>query len=116
MNRQIEEPLKATGTVVFLLFAAGTKSEAKVPFLYVNRDTMYKLLLKGDNPFENRGILPFDGKRVRVTGVKKVNIREQIAAGTLVADSIVPEVEEPENKSDSIVPEEEEPEQPSASE
>ena len=100
MNRHVEEPIETTGTVVFLLFGTGTKSEAKVPFLYVNKDTMYKLFLKGDNPFENNGLIPFDGKRVKVSGLTKENIRLELAKGTLVADSIVPE-EEPDHSSDS---------------
>ena len=111
MNRHIEEPIEANGTIVFLLFNTGTKSEAKVPFLYIDRDTMFKLFLKGDNPFENKGLLPFDGKRVHVTGIKKEDIRKEYAAGTLIADSIVP-VDELEQPSDSIKPEDE-PEQPS---
>ena len=114
MNRHIEEPIEANGTIVFLLFNTGTKSEVKVPFLYIDQDTVYKLVLKGDNPFENKGILPFDGKRVRVTGVKKESIKKEYAAGTLVADSIVPEAE-PEKPSDSIVPEAE-PDNPSGTE
>ena len=93
MNQHTEGPIEATGTVVFLLFGAGTKSEAKVPFLYVNKDIMYKLFLKGDNPFENNGLIPFDGKRVRVSGINKENIKKELAQGTLVADSIVPEEE-----------------------
>ena len=100
MNRHAEEPIETTGTVVFLLFGAGTKSEAKVPFLYIDKDTMYKLLLKGDNPFENTSLLHFDGKRVKVSGVAKENIRPELAKGTLVADSVVPE-EEPEPSSAS---------------
>ena len=106
MNRHIEEPIETTGTVVFLLFNTGTKSEAKVPFLYIDKDTIYKLVLKGDNPFENKGLLPLDGKRVRVTGVKKENIKKGYAAGTLVADSIVPE-KEPEKPSGSEQPQSE---------
>ena len=103
MNRQIEEQIETVGTVVFLLFHIGTKSEGKVPFLYIDRDTMYKLVLRGDNPFENKGLHPFDGQRVRVTGVKKENIKKEYAAGTLIADSIVPEGGS-ENKSSSERP------------
>jgi len=91
MTQHAEEQIETVGTVVFLLFNTGTKSEAKVPFLYINQDTVYKLVLKGDNPFENKGILPFDGKRVRVTGVKKESIKKEYAVGTLIADSITPE-------------------------
>lgn len=103
MNRYIEEQIETAGTVVFLLFNVGTKSEAKVPFLYIDKDTMYKLVLKGDNPFENKGLLPFDGKRVRVTGKKKEDIKKEYVAGTLVADSVVPE-EGPETQSGSEQP------------
>lgn len=91
MNRYHEEPVEATGTVVFLLFNAGTKSEGRFPFLYVNRDTVYKLCLKGDNPFENNGFAPYDGKRVRVSGIKVENIQKIYAAGTLIADTVTPE-------------------------
>jgi len=97
MNQHPEEPIEATGTVVFLLFNAGTKSEGHVPFLYVKQGTMYKLFLKNDNPFENKGFLPYDGKRVRVSGILKENIKDVYAAGTLIADSVMLEDETADN-------------------
>ena len=49
-----------------------------------------------------------------MTGIKKEDIRKEYAAGTLIANSIVPEAEL-EQPSDSVVPEEE-PEKLSGSE
>lgn len=56
------------GTIMFLPDKIGSKSEAVYPFLYVNRDMYFKVLLKDDNPFENKGLIPFDGKQVELVG------------------------------------------------
>lgn len=103
MNRYAEEFVEAVGTVVFLLSNAGTKSEERIPFLYVNRNLMYQLYLKGDNPFENKGFLPYDGKRVRVSGVKKENVKKIYAEGTLIADTVAP-AEDPESAPGPVSP------------
>lgn len=95
MNQYPEEPIEATGTVIFLLSNIGTKSEGVFPFLYVNRDTRYKLHLKGDDTFEEKGLSPYDGKRVKVSGVKIEDIKKSVAAGTLVADTVVILADEP---------------------
>lgn len=58
------------GTIMFLSDKVGSKSEGAYPFLYVNRDTYFKVLLKDDNPFENKGLVPFDGKLVEIVGAK----------------------------------------------
>ena len=89
-----EEPIEATGTVVFLLSNIGTKSEGVFPFLYVNQNTKYKLHLRGDDSFEERGLFPYDGKRVKVSGVKIEDIKKGVAAGTLIADTVVLEDEQ----------------------
>lgn len=56
------------GTIIFLPDKVGSKSEGVYPFLYVNRDSYFKVLLKDDNPFENKGLVPFDGKIVEIVG------------------------------------------------
>lgn len=94
MNQYPEEPIEATGTVVFLLSNIGTKSERVIPFLYVSQNTMYKLHLRGDDSFEERGLFPYDGKRVIVSGVKIEDIKKSVAAGTLIADTVVLEGEQ----------------------
>ena len=101
MNRNPEKPLEATGTVVFLMFYAGTKSESKYPFLYIDRNTIYRLSRKGNISFDDRELRPYDGKRVRVSGMMKEDINPIYAAGTLVADSIELEEEAPERPSAS---------------
>ena len=58
------------GTIMFLPDKIGSKSEAVYPFLYVNRDMYFKVLLKDDNPFENKGLVPFDGRFVEIVGAK----------------------------------------------
>ncbi len=56
------------GTVIFIEKNIGSKSEGVFPFLYLNKDNRVPIMLRNDNPFENRGLLPFDGKTVEVTG------------------------------------------------
>ena len=58
------------GTIIYLPDAVGSKSEAVYPFLYIARGNFFKLLLKGDNPFENKGLLPYDGKQVEIVGAQ----------------------------------------------
>lgn len=58
------------GTIIFQRLNAGSKSDAAYPMLYVCKETSFKLLLKGDNPFENKGLLPYDGKFVEICGEK----------------------------------------------
>ena len=58
------------GTIIYLPDAVGSKSEAVYPFLYIARGNFFKLLLKGDNPFENTGLLPYDGKQVEIVGAQ----------------------------------------------
>ena len=84
------------GTIIFLPDKIGSKSEAVYPFLYVNRDTCFKVLLKNDNPFENRGLVPFDGKFVEIVGAmgRRTFVVETVQAvpqadevkGTVAAD------------------------------
>lgn len=57
-----------TGIVIFLKSNAGTKSEGTFPFLYVNKDLIIKIYKEDDNPFENKELLPFDGKKVKIMG------------------------------------------------
>ena len=89
MNDKSNDFEKLTGTVVFLLANIGSKSEGVLPFLYVNKEEKIKLFLKGDNPFENKGLLPYDGKAVEVVGMKKRNgtfVIEKILDGEKVAE------------------------------
>ena len=109
MNHYPEEPIETTGTVVFLLSNIGTKSEGVLPFLYVSQNTMYKLHLRGDDSFEERGLSPYDGKRVIVSGVKIEDIKKSVAAGTLIADTVVladepesPPEDSPQNEAESV--------------
>ncbi|MBQ7650954.1 MAG: hypothetical protein IJS15_08340 [Victivallales bacterium] len=89
MNDKSNDFEKLSGTVVFLLENQGSKSEGVLPFLYANKEEKIKLFLKGDNPFENTGLLPYDGKAVEVVGMKKRNgtfVIEQILDGKKVAE------------------------------
>lgn len=56
------------GIIVFLSSDIGSKSEAKIPFLYVNREKVIRLFKRGDNPFENSTFNDYDGKHVEVQG------------------------------------------------
>lgn len=61
------------GVVIFKLSAVGSKSEGVTPFLYVNKDNLIPIVLKGDNPFENRGMEKYDGKYIKASGEIKSN-------------------------------------------
>lgn len=75
--------IKLQGTIVFLKANEGSKSEALVPFLYQGRDTpLQKIMLRDDNPFENKGFLSYDGKTVEISG----NIAQ---SGTFIVDEVL---------------------------
>lgn len=64
------EVQKKRGTVVFLKANEGSKSEGLLPRLYEGKDKpLLSLFLRNDNPFENKGLHPYDGVRVEVTGI-----------------------------------------------
>ena len=74
------------GVVVFLPAHEGSKSEGVYPFLYQGREKpVIKLVLKGDNPFENKGLLGYDGKNVKVIGVFS-------RTGTFVVESVAADI------------------------
>ena len=74
--------IRLQGTIVFLKANEGSKSEALVPFLYQGRDVpLQKVMRRNDNPFENNGLLAYDGKAVEVLGRRKRN-------GTFVVELI----------------------------
>lgn len=65
LNKETKE-----GVIVFLKVNETSKSEAILPFLYVDANTIpISVLLENDNPFENKGLLSFDGKKVILTGI-----------------------------------------------
>lgn len=65
--------IEISGTVVFIKGNIGSKSEAVLPYLYVNRSEVVKILVNGDNPFENNMLLPYDGKKITAAGCLKSN-------------------------------------------
>lgn len=56
------------GMVIFLKTAAGTKSEALQPYLYLGMGEMLRVFKEGDNPYENESLRPFDRMNVSVFG------------------------------------------------
>lgn len=62
------ELIELKGTLVFLPFAVGSKSESIRPFLYITKDDIIKIMKTGDNPFENNALGPFDGHFLSVRG------------------------------------------------
>lgn len=68
------------GDVVRTVIAKGTKSEHFGYRLDVTKDERYQLRLRGDNPFENKGLQPFSGKHCLVKGrfVKGILLAEEI--------------------------------------
>lgn len=91
------------GTIIYLPDAVGSKSEAVYPFLYVARDNFFKVMLKDDNPFENNGLLPYDGKQVEIVGAqgRRTFIVEKVS---LMANEPVPpsDVQKPSDGDESI--------------
>ena len=78
-----------TGTVVFLLTNEGSKSESRLPFLYINKNEIVKIYFHGDNPFENPTLQQYDGKTVEIRGKMKSNrsfVIEQITIATKIAE------------------------------
>ena len=67
------EKIELTGTVVFFESNAGSKSEAVLPHLYVNRHKIIRILIDGDNPFENNMLQEYDGKKITISGIEKSN-------------------------------------------
>ena len=81
-NEQNEARERLSGTVVWWIENAGSKSEAALPHLYVGRETPPVVLMKeGDNPFENNSLQPYDGRRVTVVGERNAN-------GVLIVESV----------------------------
>ena len=81
-NEQNEARERLTGTVVWWIENAGSKSEAALPHLYVGRETPPVVLMKeDDNPFENNSLQPYDGRRVTVVGERNAN-------GVLIVESV----------------------------
>ena len=68
MEKSAIEMIELKGTIVFLPFAAGSKSESVRPHLYVSKDEIIKVMKTGDNPFENNSLIAFDGYYVRTRG------------------------------------------------
>ena len=64
-------PIKITGTVIFMPSNTNSKSETALPYLYSSKNEVVQIYFEGDNPFENNTLVPFDGKKISVTGYKK---------------------------------------------
>ena len=61
------------GKIEFITLFEGSKSEHVGPVLVTEDGSRIKLYLNGDNPFENTGLRPYDGRNVRLTGEFKGN-------------------------------------------
>lgn len=69
-----------TGTVKYLPFAQGTKSESLRPYILLGKGSRILLYKKDDNPFENNFFAAFENQKVRITG--------EIVNGTFEVDSV----------------------------
>lgn len=79
---QEEQKTRLSGVVVFLLANAGTKSEAHLPYLYQSKSVpLVSLMLKEDNPFENKRLSEYDGSKVEIDGCIATS-------GTFIIDNI----------------------------
>ena len=54
--------------VEYKLFAEGTKSESKRPFICLENGTQILLYKKNDNPFENNFFQKYEGMKVSING------------------------------------------------
>lgn len=59
---------KIIGIVEYKTFAERTKSESSRPFLMMENGSQILLYRKNDNPFENKGFLEFEGKKISAEG------------------------------------------------
>ncbi len=89
--------MEITGTVKYLTFAEGSKSESLRPYVCVENGTRILLYKKNDNPFENKGFSEYDGCKVQIKGefVKGVLEVDEIA---LLEKTLPENVEEEESK------------------
>lgn len=77
-----EEFFVRCGTVVFLEDSKGSKSEGVFPFLRDSDEVCTKVMLKGDNPFENNGLRPYEGQKIEA-------LCTQGRGNTLIVHSLV---------------------------
>ena len=68
MNHDNNTVKTMVGTIIFVKQNIGSKSEETYPHLYQDRNHIIPIRIKGDNPFENGALVPFDGKTVEITG------------------------------------------------
>lgn len=68
MNDTKKDATRLTGVVHFESADEGSKSESVRPRLHGDDGSVTLLLLRGDNPFENAGLRPYDGKRIEAIG------------------------------------------------
>ena len=86
---QPKEKIRMTGTVIFISVNAGSKSDGSFPFLYEKRDSIRRIMLKDDNPFENHGFDEYDGKVVTVEGTEnrsKVIVVEKVELASVESE------------------------------
>lgn len=57
-----------SGIIEYKTFAKGSKSESLRPFICLENGSQILLYKKDDNPFENKGLTEFEGKKVSVEG------------------------------------------------
>ena len=68
------------GKIQYKVFAQGTKSESKRPFICFENGTQILLYKKDDNPFENNFFSSYEGQKVLVEG--------ELVNGTFVVENI----------------------------
>ena len=81
------------GKIQYKVFAQGTKSESKRPFICFENGTQILLYKKNDNPFENNFFSSYEGQKVLVEG--------ELVNGTFVVENITQHFTENPKVSDS---------------
>lgn len=71
------------GIVVFWEAWSESKSQGIYPFLYESADSRRRIMLADDNPFENSGLIAFDGQMVEIKC-------HQGNGGVWIVDEIIP--------------------------
>lgn len=85
--------LKLKGIIKLEVFAEGSKSESKKPYIFLSNGGKLLLYKKNDNPFENSGFSDFIDKRVCLEGELVDEVFEVETIKNLESEELVSEGE-----------------------
>jgi hypothetical protein len=88
-------PETVTGILCFLPWGTGSKSASLQPMIVIDQDTVLRLHVPGDNPFEHASLRPWEGKRCVITGTLEAAKRRLIVQNIVAAPVDVGPADEP---------------------